>query len=155
MGMYQAKVSGIIDSPPEKLYAILSDYHQGHPFILPAGYFTGLTVTEGGQGEGTHIIVAMDVFGSKVEYQMKVTEPEPGRILVEEDESAGLITTFTLDPLDGGRKTQVTITTKARTSPGLKGAVEKLVNPAVMRRIYRQELGQLAAVAGNGRGAIL
>jgi len=147
MNLYQAEISEIIDAPPEKIYAILSDYHQGHPSILPDA-FTGLTVTEGGQGEGTHIIVAMDVFGSKIEYRMKVTEPEPGRILVEEDESAGVATTFTLDPLDGGEKTRVTIATTARTSPGLRGLVEKLVTPTVMRRIYRQELAQLAAVAG-------
>ena len=154
MNQYQAEVSQIIDSPPEKLYAILSDYHQGHPSILPSGYFSELSVIQGGQGEGTHIIVAMDVFGSKVEYQMNVTEPEPGRILVEEDESAGVVTTFTLDPLNGGGQTQVTIASTARTSSGLKGVVEKLLNPAVMRRIYRQELEQLAVAARpNGRGA--
>jgi hypothetical protein len=41
----------------------------------------------------------------------------------------------------------VTIATDAAASSGVKGWLERLFNPAVMRRIYRQELQQLAAYA--------
>jgi hypothetical protein len=146
MSHYYVEVSGVVGAPPEKVYAIISDYHAGHPSILPSRYFTKLAVQEGGQGEGTVVDVYMDVFGVKALYHMRVTEPEPGRVLVEEDESAGVITTFTMDPVNGGGQTRVTIATKARTSPGLRGMIEKLMNPPIMRRIYREELGQLDEV---------
>jgi len=59
-------------------------------------------------------------------------------------------TTFTVEPVNGGSQSKVTISTRANTSPGLKGAVERWLNPWVMRRIYREELQQLARVAGKG-----
>jgi uncharacterized protein YndB with AHSA1/START domain len=149
MSFYFAEASEIIDAPPEKIYAIISDYHAGHPSILPPRYFTELTVQEGGQGEGTVVDVHMNVFGMNVHYHMIVTEPEPGRVLVEEDKSAGVITTFTLDPVNGGKQTRVTIATKAKTSPGLRGMIEKLMNPPTARKIYREELRQLAEVVQN------
>ena len=52
MGTYQAQESEIINAPPEHIYAIISDYHEGHPAILPSRYFTKMVVTAGGQGEG-------------------------------------------------------------------------------------------------------
>lgn len=99
------------------------------------------------------IDVYMDVFGVKAFYHMIVTEPEPGRVLVEEDKSAGVITTFTSDPVNEGGQTRVTIATKAKTSPGLRGMIEKLMNPPIMRRIYREELHQLAEVVQSKNGA--
>ena len=81
-----------------------------------------------------------------------MTKAEPGRLLVEEDKSAGVITTFTLDPVNGTGQTRVTIATEAKTSSGLKSVMEKLLNPAIMRRIYRQELEQLAQVIQQKKG---
>jgi hypothetical protein len=94
----------------------------------------------------------MNVFGAKVRYELVVTKAEPGRLLVEEDKSAGVITTFTLDPVIGTGQTRVTITTEAKTSPGFKGVMEKLLNPAIMRKIYSQELEQLAQVVQQKQG---
>jgi hypothetical protein len=84
---------------------------------------------------------------------MEVTEPEPGRILIEQDIEAGLTTTFTLDPLSGGTQTRVTIVSTAKANPGLRGVAEKLFAPAVMRKIYREELQLLAQVAANSTTA--
>jgi hypothetical protein len=64
-------------------------------------------------------------------------------VLVEADEAAGVVTTFTVDPLDGGKRSRVTITTETRASPGLRGLLERLVSPGVLRDIYRKELRQL------------
>ena len=146
MSNYHTEASDIINAPPEQVYAIVADYHEGHPAILPARYFTGLTVTEGGQGEGTVVTVAMNVFGVKTLFNLVVSEPEPGRLLVEQDEAAGVVTTFTFDPIDGGERTRLTISTDARASSGLKGLIERAVNPVVTRKIYREELQQLARV---------
>ena len=146
MNHYQVQVSSIIHAPAQDIYAVIADYHQGHPSILPPRYFTSLEVIKGGQGAGTEISVAMDVFGTKARYHMTVSEPEPGRVLLEEDVDAGVITTFTVDPIDDGTNSRVTILTDAQTGPGLRGWIEKLVTPAVSRRIYREELAQLDRV---------
>ena len=69
------------------------------------------------------------------------------RILQEEDQSVGTVTTFTVDPVENGTKSQVLISTTAKASAGLKGVVERMMNPPIMRRIYREELEQLAEVA--------
>ncbi len=150
MNTYLAQESAVIDAPAERLYEIIADYHRGHPAILPSRYFAELTVVEGGQGLGTVIRVRMNVFGSKTLLNMKVTRAEPGRLLVEEDEASGTVTTFSLEPLADGR-TRVTIATESRTSPGPRGWLEKLMNPPISRRIYREELQQLAKVAATGR----
>ena len=150
MSTYFAQESAVIDAPADKLYEIIADYHEGHPAILPTRYFTDISVVEGGQGVGTLVAVQMNVFGTKALLNLRVTKAEPGRLLVEEDEATGTVTTFSLEPLEDGR-TRVTIATESRTSSGLRGLLEKLMNPIVTRRIYREELQQLAKVAANGR----
>jgi hypothetical protein len=80
---YQVQESEVINSPPAQVYAIISDYHEGHPAILPSRYFTEMAVTAGGRGEGPVTTVAMNVFSAKILYELNVTEPEPGRVLVE------------------------------------------------------------------------
>lgn len=152
MNQYQVSESALLDARPEQVYAILSDYHQGHPAILPARYFTGVDVTRGGQGHGTELTVHMKVMGARVLYHLTVTEPEPGRILVEEDAIAGVRTTFTVDPVDGGRRARLTITTLALTSPGIKGIIEEWLNPRVTSKMYREELAQLARFLDTRQG---
>ncbi len=83
MNSYQVQESEVINSPPAQVYAIISDYHEGHPAILPSRYFTEMAVTAGGRGEGPVTTVAMNVFSAKILYELNVTEPEPGRVLVE------------------------------------------------------------------------
>lgn len=147
MSSYYVEESAVIDAPPRRVYDILADYQEGHPSILPQQYFKRLDVLQGGRGEGTVIYVVMKALGATAEYTMTVTEPQPGRVLQEEDESAGVLTTFTVDPLDDGARSRVTIATKARTASGIRGQLEKLITTPVSRRIYRQELQQLAQVA--------
>ena len=139
-----AEASDIIEARPDEIYAVLADYRAGHPAILPKPYFTDLIVEQGGQGAGTLIEVRMNVMGVKQVYHEIVSEPEPGRVLVEADREAGVTTTFTIEPLNGGQRSRVTIATDVRASPGLKGVMEKLLNPSVTRRIFQQELRQLA-----------
>jgi hypothetical protein len=149
MNSFHAEVSAVIDARPEEIYALLADYRVGHPSILPEPYFTGLEVLEGGHGAGTVIRVKMSVMGAKREYREEVSEPQPGRVLVEADADAGVRTTFTVEPLEGGRRAKLTIATDSRTSSGLTGWFERLFNPAITRRIYRKELEKLAIVLRN------
>jgi hypothetical protein len=129
------------------VYAILSDYRVNHLAILPKSYFTELTVEKGGQGAGTIIRVRMKVMGKELAYRQIVSEPQPGRVLMEADAAAGVTTTFTVEPLNDGQHSRVTIATDAKASPGVMGWMERLFNPAVMRRIYQQELQQLVEYA--------
>lgn len=144
-------VSRVIDAPADAIYAILADYERGHPSILPKPYFKELVVEQGGRGAGTVARVAMEVMGSRQTFRLRVTEPVPGRELVEEDEARGAITRFTLEPLPDDR-THVTIDTRMRPSGGLRGLMERWMNPPITRRIYAQELELLAAAASRAAG---
>lgn len=144
MSQIHVEISEVIEARPDKVYAILSDYRVGHPAILPKPYFTELVVEEGGQGAGTIVRVGMEVMGKAFAYRQTISEPEPGRVLKEADPAAGVFTTFTVDPLNGGTHSRVTIATDAALSPGLTGWLERVFNPPLMRRIYRQELQNLA-----------
>jgi hypothetical protein len=134
-----------IDGAPAEVYALLSDYRVGHPSILPKPYFKEVIVEEGGQGAGTVVRVLMAVMGKDYPYHLIVSEPEPGRVLQETDLEQDLVTTFTSDPLSGGLQTRLTITTTLKASPGLKGALEKLLYPMTLRPIYKKELQNIAA----------
>lgn len=143
----QVVESAIISAPPDIVYGIIADYRSGHPSILPGKYFTGLELVEGGSGAGTVIDVRMSVMGVKAHYTMLVSEPEPGRVLQEEDGKAGVLTTFTVDAEQEGRQSRVTIETTMPLSGGLKGWIEKKINPSIMQKIYREELELLSLVA--------
>jgi hypothetical protein len=153
MSSYRAEASAVVAAPPATVYGTIADYHRGHRAILTARYFTDMTVEEGGQGAGTVARVVMEVFGARATYRLRVTEPEPGRVLRETDDEAGVVTTFTVDPVQGGAASRVTIATEARTAPGVRGLFERLMNPFITRRIYREELAQLARVVANSPGA--
>jgi hypothetical protein len=143
MSQFRVEVSEVIDAPPQVVYDVISDYRVGHPTILPKPYFTGLAVEEGGQGAGTVVFAHLKVMGVERTYRLVVSEPEPGRVLVEADEDAGVVTRFTVEPLRDGKQSRVTISTVTKASPGIQGVMEKLINPPITRRIYQQELQQL------------
>ena len=145
MNQYEVSVSRRIDASATAVYGVFADYRQAHAAVLPKPYFTSMTVEKGGTGAGTEITVEMAVMGVKTTYHMVVTEPEPGRVLQEEDKAVGLVTTFTIDPINDGQASQVTLYTRARTAPGLRGFIEKLITPPITRKIYNEELDLLAA----------
>mgnify|MGYP001413434699 CR=1 FL=1 len=142
--MTHVEVSAVIAARPEAIYAILSDYRAAHQAILPKPYFADLVIEQGGHGVGTVFRVRMDVMGTSTHFHMVVSEPQPGRVLMEADEQAGVVTTFTLEPVADDIQTRVTIASDFRPSPGIKGLAERLMNPPITRRIYRQELQLLA-----------
>ncbi len=146
-GSYVVKVSAIIPARRERVYSILANYHDGHPRILPR-QFSGLSVEQGGVGAGTVIRFQMSMLGKRQTCRASITEPEPGRVLMETfSEPAGIVTTFTVDPGNAPADSLVTILTVAPVRAGWAGTVERFVSPLLLRPIYAQELSNLARVA--------
>ncbi len=151
MAAHQFSASALIHAPPQDLYAIIADYHHGHPQILPKPPFVSLAVEQGGTGTGTVIRVHMRVLGRIQTFRSVVTEPEPGRVLVETNDN-GYVTTFTVEPRADGQHAYVTIATEITRRVGILGALERWFVPRLLRPVYVKELGLLAAVAVTRAG---
>jgi hypothetical protein len=138
-----ATASRIMDAPADTIYEILADYRTRHPLILPKPYFQYLEVEEGGFGEGTLINFTMRILGRSQSFRSLITEPEPGRTLLEMDINSGVSTRFDVFPVHGSQQTSVTISTELRNQSALEGWIAKLL----LQNIYRQELELLATFA--------
>ena len=146
MPRINASATATIDAPAPVVYDIIADYRTGHPRILPPQYFGSLTVERGGRGAGTRITFEMKAFGRVHVSSAEVTEPQPGRRLVETIDT-GIVTTFRVDPLDSGTS-RVAIET-AYDKPGIQGWIESLLSPPYLRKVYAAELALLAAEAAR------
>src|SRR5258708_15164955 len=90
----------------------------------------------------------MNIMGTTLTVRPLVTEPEPGRILVESDTEGYSVTTFTVDPLDSGPGSMLTITTDFNPRRGgIMGRVERYLTRRVLNRIYVKELALIAEYA--------
>jgi Polyketide cyclase / dehydrase and lipid transport len=149
MGQIKVKAEAVLDARPEAVYATISDYRKGHPSILPKKSLYDLQVEEGGYGAGTIIRFKARVLGTVQSFHQRVSEPDPGRVLVEHDIDTvqNVITTFTVIPVEQGQKSHVEISTTMNASPGLKGVVERVVVPIINSSIYHKELKLLESVA--------
>jgi len=127
----------IVPAPAAAVYALLADYRDGHPRILPPA-FSDLTVIEGGTGAGTVFRFALKLAGRTQEGEARVEEPESGRVLTETYQDRSAVTTFTVDPV--GTQSRVRIETTWQPSRGIAGLLERLVTPRLFRKIYRDEL---------------
>jgi len=150
MATYSVTGSLRIEAPPARIYGIIRDYRNGHPHILPK-QFSNLRVESGsGVGAGTVIRFEVTVMGRTDRYKAFVSEPEPGRVLVEKNvEPNESVSTFTVDPEDGGRAARVTITTELHARPGVMGAIERFLIKRVMPSMYAEELRLLASRASE------
>ena len=130
---------------PRRVYEILADYQEGHPRILPP-QFQRLQVERGGYGEGTVIRVEMKLLGVTRTFRAAITEPAPGRVLVETDvERDGPVTSFTVDGLPGSGWSRVKIETVVQVRGGLLGRIERWLATRALRPIYDRELEMLSA----------
>jgi hypothetical protein len=136
----------IIDAAPATLYQIIADYHQGHPAMLPKPPFVSLEIERGGRGAGTEIRVGIRVLGMLQTYRAVVSEPEPGRVLVETNDT-GYVTTFTVEPRDEG-SSLVRIETEAPERKGLGASVARWLVRRLMHPVFAQELKLLGSIAG-------
>ena len=135
----------VIEAPAQRVYAIIADYHHGHPSILPQKYFPKLEVLHGGVGAGTVIRFQLKAFGQIHTSTADITEPQPGRVLVETVRETPTVTTFFVDPV-GEQSCKVTFHT-AIDRPGLRGWIESFLVPGFLKKVYIEELENLRRAA--------
>lgn len=147
-----ASVTEVVRAAPEVVWAIFTDYHDAHPAVLPRPAFGELVVERGGTGAGTVFTIELNEGVRTRKLRMNVTEPQPGRVLMESDADSDLVTTFTVEPSDGGRDSRVTIATRW-TRGGVRGLLERAFAPALMRPVFRAELRNVEKLARDRSGA--
>lgn len=144
MKTFRVGSSGTVAAPPARVYAVIADYRQHHPQIVPPEYFRGLEVVAGGVGAGTRTRFEMRVLGTTRKFEHVITEPEPGRVLVEADEDGSNATTFVVEAGERSGSTRLTITTELAVRPGIAGMLERAFSSVLLPRIYRKEIARLA-----------
>jgi uncharacterized protein YndB with AHSA1/START domain len=130
-------------APPELLYLCLANYREHHRpggFLPPS--FTDFEVTHGGIGDGTQASWTVTAGGRPRHIEATITEPEPGRVLLETAD--GLQTTFTVDPAPGGATVRFETVID---DPGVQGVLTRLFAERLLRPIYEDELTSLEAYA--------
>lgn len=143
MSRFNISASAIIPTQAQHVYGIIADYRNGHPHIIPPKYFRNLVVEEGGIGAGTKIRFEMIMFGKAQQAQSVITEPEPGRVLVESTTDGMAVTSFIVDPVEDGKASKVTISTEMKSMGFVANALIKFL----FKRIYREELALLEKYA--------
>jgi Polyketide cyclase / dehydrase and lipid transport len=149
MPRHRVSARARISAPPALVYNIIADYHQHHPRILP-GAFSNLRVKEGGIGAGTVITFDLRVAGQTKHYTGVVTEPKPGRHLVESYPSENGATSFEVEPDDGG--CTLTIATEFDVREGIAGRIERWMSGLILRRLYADELRRIDEYARRQTG---
>ena len=142
MGTLRVAAERVVGAPAATVYGCLADMREHHPTFLPPA-FSGFTVESGGTGAGTVVRFTVTAGGRSRAYRMTVSEPEPGRVMVETDADSSLVTTFTVEP--EGQVARVRIVTTWEGSAGVGGFFERLFAPRALRSIYLDELGRLDA----------
>ena len=139
--------TAVIPARQERVYALIANYREGHPRIVPR-QISGIVVEQGGVGAGTVIRFQMSILGKKQTLRAAITEPEPGRVLVETDlDTNGAVTTFTVDAGTAPANSRVTISTMLAVRSGFLGLIEKRMSTLLLRPMYKKELENLARVA--------
>jgi hypothetical protein len=133
-----------VDAPARTVYGYIANMREHHPRFLPPA-FSGFEVESGGVGDGTITRFTVTAGGRSRQYRMRVTEPEPGRVLTESDENSSLVTTWTVSPEDGASRVQISTTWEGAS--GIGGFFERMFAPRAMRGIYADELERLDAYA--------
>ena len=148
---YTISATRRLNAPPRRVYDTIANYHTGHPRIVP-NQFSNMRVERGGIGAGTVITFDVKVLGKTTSFRAEVTEPEPGRVLVERNVSGSdSITTFIVDAGEHANESVVTINTEMTERGGIAGGIEKFLTRRVLRPMYDEELRRLESVAADHR----
>jgi hypothetical protein len=142
----KVEASGPVRAPADHVYRLIADYRTGHPRIVPPQYFRNMVVESGEFGAGTIVSFEMLTLGSVQRARALVTEPEPGRMLVETIPESGIVTTFRVEA-NGPSESSVTISTEMPTRSGIAGALERAFIQWFLSRVYSAELAQIDRVA--------
>src|SRR4051812_32466937 len=133
---------GEVAAPASDVYRMIADYHTGHPRIVPPRYFRNLQVDEGGYGAGTSIRYDFIAFGKTYHSRARITEPDPGRVLVETELEKGAVTTFFVESL-GTNRSMVTISTVLPVHGGAIGVIERALMRRFFERVYAEQLARI------------
>ncbi len=145
MAEYTIRASAPIAAPAQRVYDIIADYNHGHPSILPKPAFQSLVVEQGGVGAGTVIRVTMKLLGKTQMFRSVVTEPEPGRVLLETNDN-GFATQFVVEPR-GADASYVSFISTMEAGAGFFGRLKHRMFTRLLQPVYTQELANLARVA--------
>jgi hypothetical protein len=135
----------VLDAPAATVYNCIADMRNHHPNFLPPA-FSDFAVESGGLGAGTVTTFKLTAGGRTRDYRMAVSEPQPGRILSEQDTNSSLVTTFTVTA-NGADRCTVRINTKWEGAGGVGGFFEKRFAPKALKRLYDDELTRLGDYA--------
>jgi len=147
MATIRVSVEGQVHGSAEQVYRYIADYRTHHPAFLPPA-FTNFTVEEGGVGAGTVVNFALKSGGRTRTFRLRVSEPDPGRVLSETTIGTRNSTTFTVTPENS--TSRVRIATEYEGEGGLSGLIERFLAPLLLRRLYRDELARLDRYAASG-----
>ena len=145
--------SALVPARQERVYSLIANYKDGHPRILPR-QFSNLTVEQGGVGAGTVIRFQLTMLGKKQNFRAAITEPQPGKVLVETYmDGNDAVTTFTVNPGTAPADSRVTISTELPVRSGLLGKLERMFSTLLLRPIYEKQLENLSRVATEPFGS--
>ena len=141
-----------LKAPPHRVYGTIANYRTGHPRILPKA-FSNLTVERGGIGAGTVIRFDITLLGKRTAFRAEVSEPEPGRVLVEKNVAGNdSVSTFVVEPGASPNESVVTIRTELVARRGVAGTIERFLTKRLLPPLYDEELRLLEAVAAGPAG---
>ena len=143
MATAHAHADASVDAKPDAVYQVLADYTTHHPRIMPPSMFSDLRVEEGGVGDGTVFHITLHAPGKRQRLHMRVAEPDPGAELTETNIDTGQVTVFRVERDPEGTGTLARISSDWETAGGVSGAVDRLLTPAFMGRIFHKQLEDL------------
>jgi len=132
-----------IDAPADVVYRCLADYTRHHRpggFLPPA--FSHQEILSGGVGDGTVIRLSVTLGGRTRTMTSRISEAEPGRVLVEDSDNVR--TTFTVQPVGDGSRVRFDTMLEAG---GLEGLLNKFFAARLLRPVYTDELERLERYA--------
>jgi hypothetical protein len=132
-----------MDVAAQVVYHCLANYREHHRpggFLPPA--FSAFEIHRGGVGAGTEASWTVVLGGRSRRMTATISEPEPGRRLVETGK--GVVTTFTVTPSDGGCVVRFDT---VFDEPGLGGVLLRLLIGRLLGPLYADELARLDAYA--------
>ena len=140
MGTVRATADRTIAAAPDRVYALIADYREGRPRLLPES-FVDYRVEQGGSGAGTVVTYTLHAAKRQRPYRLAVTEPEPGRQLHETDTTSSFTQDWTVEPAGGGSLVRISCAWEG--AGGIGGFFERTFAPKGVSRIYEQLLDRL------------
>jgi Polyketide cyclase / dehydrase and lipid transport len=138
-----------LPQPADLIYRLIADFeHHHHRFLPPQ--FGEIKVIKGGYGAGTEHTFTSTLGGTARAFHMVVSEPEPGRVLIEQDTLSLLETTTKVTPEGSGSR--IVFETVWQGAGGFTGLLESWFAPGMMRRMYEDEFNRLEHYARQVKG---